>query len=178
MFLLALTGRAEDPVELQATLDNEPVTVTFAFNLGTTGQKADFGEGAPFFINSKVNWGSNLEFYGLDANNIGQTLFMPIEQQNETEGGTAADESNAIRFLFQPRFGYTFTPTKVSLKTTRFGTDNGLLDIAWENPDKTTVLLEQGVKPNRNNTKSLEPRLAKAPAACSSTSTICRMASR
>ena len=151
MFLLALTGRAEDPVELQATLDNEPVTVTFAFNLGTTGQKADFGEGAPFFINSKVNWGSNLEFYGLDANNIGQTLFMPIEQQNETEGGTAADESNAIRFLFQPRFGYTFTPTKVSLKTTRFGTDNGLLDIAWENPDKTTVLLEQGVKPNRNN---------------------------
>ena len=86
MFLLALTGRAEDPVELQATLDNEPVTVTFAFNLGTTGQKADFGEGAPFFINSKVNWGSNLEFYGLDANNIGQTLFMPIEQQNETEG--------------------------------------------------------------------------------------------
>ena len=117
MFLLALTGRAEDPVELQATLDNEPVTVTFAFNLGTTGQKADFG----------VNWGSNLEFYGLDANNIGQTLFMPIEQQNETEGGTAADESNAIRFLFQPRFGYTFTPTKVSLKTTRFGTDNGLL---------------------------------------------------
>ena len=72
----------------------------------------------------------------------------------------------------------------MSLKTTRFGTDNGLLDIAWENPDKTTVLLEQGVKPNRNNENpnvselSLEPRLAKAPAACSSTSTICRMASR
>lgn len=151
MFLLALTGRAEDPAELQTTLDNEPVTVNFAFNLGTAGQKADFGEGTAYFINSKVTWGSNLELYGLDTNNIGQTQFMPIEQQNETEGGTAADESNAIRFLFQPLFGYTFTPTKVSLKTTRFGTDNGLLDIAWENPDKTTVLLEQGVKPNRNN---------------------------
>ena len=102
MFLLALTGRAEDPAELQTTLDNEPVTVNFAFNLGTAGQKADFGEGAPFFITSKVTWGSNLELYGLDTNNIGQTQFMPIEQQNETEGGTAADESNAIRFLFQP----------------------------------------------------------------------------
>ena len=45
MFLLALTGRAEDPAELQTTLDNEPVTVNFAFNLGTAGQKADFGEG-------------------------------------------------------------------------------------------------------------------------------------
>lgn len=151
MLLLALTGRAQDPVEEPIVLDNEPATVTFAFNLGTTGQKADFGEGVPYFITSKVTWGSNLQFYGPDANNIGQTLFMPIEQQNESEGGTAADESNAIRFLFQPCFGFTFTPTKVSLKTTRFGTDNGLLDIAWENPDKTTVLLEQGVKPNRNN---------------------------
>ena len=100
MFLLALTGRAEDPAELQTTLDNEPVTVNFAFNLGTAGQKADFGEGTAYFINSKVTWGSNLELYGLDTNNIGQTQFMPIEQQNETEGGTAADESNAIRFLF------------------------------------------------------------------------------
>ena len=149
LFMLAMAGRAED--QAKVTLNNEPVTATFAFNLGTKDQKADFGEAAPYFITSKVTWGSNLEFYGLDANNIGQTLFMPVEQQNETEGGTAADESNAIRFLFQPCFGYTFTPTKVSLKTTRFGTDNGLLDISWENPDKTTVLLEQGVKPVRNN---------------------------
>lgn len=153
MLLLALTGRAEDPVD---ALDNYPVKVTFAFNQGTVGQKATFANASDFdtndlFITSKVTWGSNLQFYGLDANNIGQTLFMPLEQQNETEGGTAADETNAIRFLFQPYFGFTFTPTKVSLKTTRYGTDNGLLDIAWENPDKTTVLLAQGVKPNRNN---------------------------
>ena len=95
MFLLALTGRAEDPVELQATLDNEPVTVTFAFNLGTTGQKADFGEGAPFFINSKVNWGSNLEFYGLDANNIGQTLFMLAGAVNVPVWATPSDSSSS-----------------------------------------------------------------------------------
>ena len=135
-----------------ATLDNEPVAATFVFNAGTEGQKADFGEGADYFVTSKVTYGSNLELYGANsAGGVAQTLFMPMTQQNEAEGGTAADESNAIRFLIQPSFGLTFTPTKVSLKTTRYGTDNGLLDFAWENPDKTTVVLEQGVKPGRNN---------------------------
>ena len=136
-----------------ATLDNEPATATFAFNAGTEGQKADFGEAASYFVTSKVTYGSNLELYGANAaGGVAQTLFMPLTQQNETEEtGTAADESNAIRFLIQPNYGLTFTPTKVSLKTTRYGTDNGLLDFAWENPDKTTVVLEQGVKPGRNN---------------------------
>ena len=135
-----------------ATLDNEPATATFTFNLGTEGQKADFGEAADYFVTSKVTYGSNLELYGANsAGGVAQTLFMPLTQQNESEGGTAADESNAIRFLIQPNYGFTFTPTKVSLKTTRYGTDNGLLDFAWENPDKTTVVLEQGIKPGRNN---------------------------
>ena len=136
----------------QATLDNAPATATFAFNLGTEGQKADFGEANFYFVTSKVTYGSNLELYGSNSvAGVAQTQFMPLTQQNESEGGTAADETNAIRFLIQPNYGLTFTPTKVSLKTSRFGTDNGLLDIAWENPDKTTVLLEQGVKPARNN---------------------------
>ncbi|MBO4892992.1 MAG: InlB B-repeat-containing protein [Prevotella sp.] len=131
-----------------ATLDNEPVTAVFAFGAGTDGQQAEFGDATKYFITSKVTYGSNL--FIKDAN-MSQTRFEPIEQQNEPSGGTAADESNAIRFLIQPNFGLTFTPKKVSLKTTRFGTDNGLLDFSWQNPDKTTVLLAQGVKPNRNN---------------------------
>ena len=131
-----------------AMLDNEPVTATFAFGAGTDGQQADMGEAAKFFIASKVTYGSNL--FIKDAN-MNQTRFEPLTQQNEGESGTAADESNAIRFLIQPNFGLTFTPKKVSLKTTRFGTDNGLLDFSWENPDKSTVSLAVGVKPNRNN---------------------------
>ena len=132
-----------------AELDNEPVTATFAFNLGTEGQKADFGEATDYFVTSKVTYGSNLSIYGSRQN---QTQFMPETQQNEPEGAvTAADESNAIRFIIQPNFGLAFTPKKVSLKTTRFGTDNGLLDFSWENPDNTTVLLAQGVKPERND---------------------------
>ncbi len=130
------------------TLDNEPATATFVFNAGTDGQQADFGQASAYFVTSKVTYGSNLFIKGA---NMSETQFEPLTQQNEPTGGTAADESNAIRFVIQPNYGLTFTPTKVALKTTRFGTDNGLIDIAWENPDKSTVILEQGVKPNRNN---------------------------
>ena len=147
--MFALTVQAADTTPV--TLDQESVTATFAFNLGTEGQKADFGDAAAYFITSKVTYGSNLTLKGLDGNSIGQTQFEPLTQQNEGESGTAADESNAIRFSIQPNYGFTFTPTKVSLKTTRYGTDNGLLDFSWENPDKTTVSLATAVKPNRNN---------------------------
>ncbi|MBR2205123.1 MAG: InlB B-repeat-containing protein [Prevotella sp.] len=133
------------------TLDNEPVVANFDFSLGIDGQKADFGEATDYFVTSKVTYGSNLSIFGARQD---QTQFMPETQQNEEEGGTAADESNAIRFIIQPNLGLVFTPKKVSLKTTRFGTDNGLLDFSWENPDKTTVLLAQGVKPERNDNVS------------------------
>ncbi len=150
IYLYGISVQQKAPKGL-AELDNEPVTATFAFNLGTEDQKADFGEASDYFVTSKVTWGSNLFIKGLGASGGGQTQFEPLTQQNEGESGTAADESNAIRFLIQPNFGLAFTPKKVSLKTTRYGTDNGLLDFSWQNPDKTTVSLAVGVKPNRNN---------------------------
>lgn len=131
-----------------ATLDNEPVTATFAFGAGEDGQQAEFGNANKYFVTSKVTYGSNLWIKDANSN---MTRFEPYTQQNEGESGTAADETNAIKFLIQPNFGLTFTPKKVSLKTTRFGTDNGLIDVSWENPDKTTVSLAVGVKPTRNN---------------------------
>ena len=63
-----------------ATLDNEPVTATFAFSAGIDGQKADFGEAGKYFVTSKVTYGSNLSIYGSRQN---QTQFMPETQQNE-----------------------------------------------------------------------------------------------
>ena len=149
-YLYSISVVQKAPKQL-ATLDNEPATATFAFNAGTEGQKADFGEAADYFITSKVTYGSNLFIKGLGSIGGGQTQFEPLKQQNEGESGTAADESNAIRFLIQPNFGLSFTPTKVSLKTTRYGTDNGLLDFSWQNPDKSTVSLAVGEKPKRKN---------------------------
>lgn len=124
-------------------LDNEAVTATFPFNLGNEGQKATFSN-SNYFLSSKVTVGDNLKYDGIGA--IGsQTLFKP-EVQNNTP-----TEGDAIRFLIQPKYGFTFTPTKVSLKATRYGTDNGKLDIYWQNVDKTTVELAKEVSPNRNN---------------------------
>ena len=136
-YLVAISVVQKAPKGL-ATLDNEPATATFVFNAGVDGQKADFGEAEQYFITSKVTYGSNL--WIRDANS-GMTRFEPYTQQNEGESGTAADETNAISFLIQPNYGLSFTPKKVSLKATRFGTDNGLLDFSWMNPDKTTVSL-------------------------------------
>ncbi len=136
----------QKPSQAPASLKDFAATATFPFNLGTEGQTAEFGEAADHFISSKVTYGEGLVLK--DKNNgsgIDMTRFDPVDQNN------SPDETNAIRFIIQPKYGLEFTPKKVSLKTTRFGTDNGLLDIAWENPDGTKVVLATEVKPNRNN---------------------------
>ena len=126
--------------------ENVSATATFPFDLGTEGQTANFGDAADFFLNSKVIYGEGLQLK--DANSgagIVETRFEPYSQNN------SADASNLIQFTIQPKFGLTFTPTKVSFKATRFGTDNGLLDVAWLNADGSTVTLATEVKPNRNS---------------------------
>lgn len=133
--------------KIKTSIDNEAMTATFPFDQGVDDQKAVFGNMEEFFLSSKVTYGSNLNIHSRSNNSIDhyQTLFNPNEQQKET------DESNAIRFMIRPYPGLTFTPTKVSLKSTRFGTDGGNLDFAWVNPDGTTVTLATGEKPERNN---------------------------
>ena len=126
------------------TLDNEAATATFPFNLGTDKQTATFSNSS-YFLSGKVTYGENLVLEGVDNKSYGQTWFNPVAKT------TAAGEENAIRFLIQPKFGLTFTPKKVSLKTTRYGTDGGRLDIAWQNADGTTVELAKEVQPNRDN---------------------------
>lgn len=132
--------------EEKPVLENVSATATFPFNLGTEGQTANFGEVADYFLASKVTVGEGL--FIKDKNNGGgfdQTRIEPYDQNN------SADETNIINFIIQPKFGLTFTPKSVALKTTRFGTDNGLLDIKWLNADGTTVTLATEVKPNRNS---------------------------
>ena len=119
------------------TLDNEAATATFPFNLGTEGQTATFSK-PDYWLTSKVTLGSNLFIKGMDAKQQGQTVVQTYDKE------TAAGETNAIRFLIQPKFGFTFTPTKVSLKAAKYGTDNGTIDISWLNADNTTVSLKTG----------------------------------
>ena len=131
----------------KTTLDNEPATATFAFNEGTEGQNATFSN-ADYFLNSKVIVGSNFSIE--DKNN--QSGFDQTRLKSASKE-TAAGATNLIQFLITPKPGFTFTPSKVSFKATRYGTDGGKMDIAWMNPDKTTVSLATGQTPNRENGK-------------------------
>ena len=128
------------------TLDNEAATVTFAFNEGTEGQKATFSN-VEYFLSSKVTVGSNWSIQDkttyADAT---ETRLTPTDQHN-----TDLTDDDAVSFVFTPKPGFAFTPTKVGFKTNRFGTDNGLIDAYWLNADGTTVELEKEIKPERNN---------------------------
>ena len=132
----------------KTTLDNEAVTITFPFNEGTEGQKATFSN-ADYFLNSKVKVGSNWSI--LDKTTYAgttETRLIPAAQHNDN-----LTDADAVSFIFTPKPGFVFTPTKVSFKANRFGTDNGKIDAYWQNADGTTVELEKGIKPERNNSE-------------------------
>ena len=131
---------------VKTDLENEAVTATFPYNLGTPDQKANFGEAEEFFLTSKVTLGSNLNYFGSRAHND-----ITLTQINPTEQQSAPDESNAIKFLIRPYPGLTFTPSKVTLKANRWGTDGGKIDIAWVSPNGDKLVLAEGETPNRNN---------------------------
>ena len=150
VFISVVQKEKEPQPAKNDTLSKAPFKATFSFKLGTEGQRADFGTASSHFISDKVVLGSNLFIKGADKK-LAHTLIEPLVEQNGEDGGSAADESNAIRFLIQPDFGLTFTPTKVTFKTTRYVTDNGLIDISWQNPNKSILPLETGVKPNRDS---------------------------
>ena len=100
----------QKPSQAPALLKDFAATATFPFNLGTEGQTAEFGEAADHFISSKVTYGEGLVLK--DKNNgsgIDMTRFDPVDQNN------SPDETNAIRFIIQPKYGLEFTPKKVSL---------------------------------------------------------------
>ena len=128
------------------TLDNEAATATFAFNEGTEGQKATFSN-ADYFLNSKVTVGSNWSIQDMITYaETDETRLTPASKHDNN-----LTDDDVIRFIITPKPGFTFTPTKASFKANRFGTDNGLIDVYWQNPDETTVLLEEGIVPERNN---------------------------
>lgn len=140
-YSLAVDQKAPKPL---LNLDKAPATATFTFGLGTEKQTAEFDQ-PDYFLSSKVTYGSGLVLDGTDNKSNNQTWFNPTSKQS------SANETNAVRFLIQPKHGLKFMPTKVSFKTTRYGTDGGALDVAWESADGKTVSLATGVKPQRDN---------------------------
>jgi hypothetical protein len=112
--------------------------------LGTKGQTATFSN-ADYFLSSKVTHGNGLVLEGKDNKNLNQTWFNPIAKDSK------ANDGNAINFMITPKPSFNFTPTKISFKSTRFGTSGGKLDIAWQNPNGTKKILASGETPNRDD---------------------------
>ena len=138
---ITFTGKESFVAE---TLDNEPATITFPFNLGTEGQTATFSENvAAFFKNSYVEHGDDVVLKDV---NSGQTRFQPVINNDGS-----ASEGNRIDFMVIPVAGMKFVPTKVSFNTTRYGTDGGKVDVSWINSDATTTSIATSVIPARNN---------------------------
>ncbi|MBR2253592.1 MAG: hypothetical protein IJ895_04155, partial [Prevotella sp.] len=137
------------------TLDKEAVTATFPFDLGTAGQKATFSN-ADYFITGKVATGSNMGcldaktvyLYG-NATTDESTTFTRIQPQ--AAAATAATE-DYVFFKIQPKYGFTFTPTAVSFKAYKDGTDNGKVTVKWVAPDGTETELASDVAIERNKT--------------------------
>lgn len=136
--------------EGKAGLENEPATVTFPFNEGTEGQTATFGPDekmGAYFKSSYVEVGSNLTLKDVaTVSGEKQTRFQP-SISNEGQ----ANDGNAINFYFIPKQGMIFTPTHISFRTTRYGTDGGKVDASWVAADGTVTSIESAISPARNN---------------------------
>ena len=107
--------------------------VTFKFDAGTAGQTATSINGTWFNSNS-ISIGSNFTYDGKDVTRE-QTLLKSASKE------TSVAASNAIEFMITPQTGLTFTPTRVSFKATRYGTNGGDIMVSWVNSDGSTVPL-------------------------------------
>lgn len=130
----------------QALTDVE-ATATFPFHEGTEGQVATFGDESAYFLSSKVALGDNIAC-------IGKRSFSDLEWsilQPKSSTTSTVDADSYVAFMIQPKFGISFTPTSVSLKVAKYGTDNGRIDVAWVNADGTELTLATDENPARNS---------------------------
>lgn len=138
---IKFTGKAAFVAE---TVENQTAVITYAFDQGVDGQAGVYSAGSEgWFKSNYTEYGATLSVNGVSLN---QTKFQP---SIANEG--SANEDNQINFYIIPKNGLTFTPTKVSFNTTRYGTNGGLVDASWVNSDGTTVSIEKGIVPARNN---------------------------
>ncbi len=129
-------------------VENKQATITFPFDKGTEGQTGTYSEGGDtWFKNNYVETGKTLAYAGVkSAGGVKGTGFQP-SLSNESGGNS----DNRVDFIIMPKNGLAFIPTKVSFQATRHGTDGGKVDVSWVNADGTTISLQKGISPARNN---------------------------
>ena len=144
------------------TLDNVKVTATWAFDLGTSDQvavltdvsDADVTESylkeSNVALGSNFSWGTKKEL--TNANPEGETVIETSVVCARKQNNPLTDGTQYIDFLITPKKGLTFTPTSVSFRATRHGTNGGYMNIYWLNSDGTTKELATKKMANRETT--------------------------
>ncbi len=117
--------------------ENAEASAIWAFTSNATDPAITSPKGA-FTMNS-VSTGSFTLGTG-NAKNVDYVTVMPADATDPV-----------ISWSVKPAKGLTFTPTKVSAKVQRFGTDGGALDVIARTGDGLEVTLETGLVPLRNN---------------------------
>ena len=102
------------------------------------------------FSGSSITLGSKISAIGTKNNSAGQThtQFQP------TEKVSAAGDDNAINIMVTLKDGYEFQPTKVSVNSSRWGTNGGSVDLSWVNGDGSVNKLLTGQTPERSADES------------------------
>lgn len=115
----------------------------------STSEEATFSQ-ADYFSKSSITLGSKITSIGTKSNSAGQTqlAFQPTEQAN------SASDDNAVNFMVTLKDGYEFTPTKVSVNASRYGTNGGSVDVKWINGDGSNNILLSGQTPERSANES------------------------
>ncbi len=86
----------------------------------------------------------------VEPQNIDGLSFFKVQP---TVQASANDDANALTFTITPKRGLTYTPTRLTMKAARFGTDGGTLSIVAA-VGQTTLTLAESTTPNRNNSKT------------------------
>lgn len=124
------------------------VTALWPFDQGSNNPSSASIDNDSAFTLSNFNLGAHLSFQGQQAPNTESVLYSKVQPDAQTASATAG---HALSFVLKPSKGLRFTPTRISFKASRFGTDGGALDLTRTTGEGEEVLIASNIKPNRNN---------------------------
>lgn len=125
--------------------------ITWPLNTGGSDQTAtvSFGDdNVNDLITIKaITVGDNITFDGVDTR-IGMTKFTPTTYETE------ANDNNRIQFYVSLPDGYTFTPSHIYLKASKFATNGGSFDVSWYANGSSTKI-GTNINPQRASSNSV-----------------------
>ena len=103
------------------------------------------------FTLTTVAVGENLTEKGVKAPEASDNKDIPFVMFDPASKANAQANGYEVEWIAKPAKGLTFTPTRVSGRMARFGTDGGVVDVVVENAEGQRVVLAEGLIPARNN---------------------------